>query len=237
VIIRRLNAAGMEQFQQFLDSLTTEQPLSPPNEILQAETTSEELPSQVDIEHKVFGDRISMAEYLDGVLSSTGVRELEKDKGLWAWLSLYFFEELCPTQKDGRRKPGERARWIPVMTDYRKYYRHLLAGPYRIYRAHRDKPSRALALLCGPLDRPGEIVEQIASRQEIVTNKAIVETATKLYVDAATKQPKRGAGGKGLGSPRRFAEILNQFDVTWDLSVMDSSELISFLPNEFARFR
>ena len=75
------------------------------------------------------------------------------------------------------RKPGALARHIPEPGNFQRYYRHLLAGPYRIYRAHRDDPQRALALLCQPLDSPGDVVEQLASRQELVTNRGIMELA------------------------------------------------------------
>jgi len=34
-----------------------------------------------------------------------------------------------------------------------------------------------LAVLAGPIDQPGDIAEQLASRQEIVTNKAAMELA------------------------------------------------------------
>src|SRR5262249_16830000 len=114
---------------------------------------------------------------------------------------------------------------------------HLLAGPYRIYRAHRDNPQRALVLLCGPLDRPGDIVEQFASRQELVTNPTVIESATRLYVDPATNRPRRGAGGKSAGSARRLADVLEQFDVTWDLYTLTPDGLLTLLPHEFDRFR
>lgn len=235
--VRKLNAAGLEQFEQFLDSLTSETPLSVPKTLLTDPTTSEPLPGDIEVEHKSFDNRFDAAKYLNEVLPKSEMTELERDKGLWAWLSLFFFDQLCVVDASERRKPGARAKWIPETTDYRRYYRHLLAGPYLIYRAHRDDPTRALVLLCGPLDRPGEIVEQFASRQEIVTKKAVLETATNLYIDSKTGRPKKGAASKTGGSARRFAEILNQFDVTWDLSVMESSDLIKMLPQEFDRFR
>jgi hypothetical protein len=79
--------------------------------------------------------------------------------------------------------------------------------------------------------------EQIASRQELVTNSAVVTIATRLYVDTSTNSPKRGAGGKSRGAPRRLADILNQFDVTWDLYYMSAEDLLGMLPEEFDRFR
>ncbi len=171
------------------------------------------------------------------LLSGSGISGVEKDKGLWAWLSLFFFEQLCPTDKLGRRQPKERARWIPATSDFRKYYRHLLAGPYRIFRAHRDNPERALALLSGRLDTPGEVAEQMAARQELVTNKAVVALATNLYIDPATRRLRLGAAGKGPGSARRLSDVLRQFDVTWDLYTMQASDLMAMMPEEFRRFQ
>jgi hypothetical protein len=132
---------------------------------------------------------------------------------------------------------GEQARYIPAVTDFQKRYRHLLAGPFRVFRTHRDNPARALVLLCGPVHKPGEIVEQIINRQEIISNPKAVEAATTIYFDARTGSFKRGAAGKGGGSARRFAEILNQFDVTWDLYWMSAAGILSKLPSEFDRFR
>ena len=122
------------------------------------------------------------------------------------------------------------------MEDYRKYYRHLVAGPYLIYRAHRDNPSRVLAVLAGPVNQPGDIAEQLASRQEIVTNKAAMALATTLYISPSTQRPKKGAAGRGPGSARRFADILNQFDLTWDLYAMQVEAMLKMMPPEFKRF-
>ena len=71
--------------------------------------------------------------------------------------------------------------------------------------------------LCGPLHTLTEFVNQLAPRQETVTNKAILQAVTDLYIDPPTKQPKYRARSKGPGGPCRMAAVLNQLDVTWDL--------------------
>ena len=92
-------------------------------------------------------------------------------------------------------------------------------------------------MLCNPLWKPGEIAEELASRKELVTNPAVVEAATALYYDAASGSFKRGAGAKARGAPRRFADLLNQLDLTYYLYGMNTSELLALLPKEFDRFR
>ena len=235
--LRRLNASGIERMSAFLDSLTTPAPQEPPYGILEDAATSEALAADIEVEKKDFSSRLEVARYLDERFGDAETRGIERDHGVWAWLALLFFDTLCPPTPSGVRKPGARARWIPEVNNFRRYYRHLLAGPYLIYRAHRDDPERAMILLCSPISTMGDIVEQVASRQELVTNRAVVGTATKLYYDAAKKAPRRGAGGKGPGSPRRLADILNQLDLTWDLYAISEDDLVARLPSEFDRFK
>jgi len=233
--LRKLNADGIRAFSEYLNLLETEPTRSMPINILSDPRTSEAFVKSVDVEKRAFGSRFGAAKYLHEKLGHLGIADVDRDTGLWAWLALFYFDELCPADRGGARAPGERARYIPDAS-FQRYYRHLLASPYRIYRAHRDKPERALAVLCQPLDKPGDIVEQLASRQEIVTNRAVMEAATLMYIEPTSKKPRRGAGGKSAGSARRYADVLNQFDLTWDLYAMLHAELSGILPNEFHRF-
>ena len=234
--LRRLTANGLERFSEFLDSLNTPAPQGLPSWLLNDPEMSTALPVDVQVEATTFDTRFELAKYLDSKLTDSGLKNFERDVELWAWLALFYFDQLCPLDDDDRRHPGERARWIPAVEDYRKYYRHLAAGPFWIYRAHRDKPSRVLAVLAGPVNQPGDIAEQLASRQEIVTNKAAMELATALYIDQQTQRPKKGAAGRGPGSARRLADILNQFDLTWDLYAMHTAAMLKMMPKEFYRF-
>lgn len=235
--IRRLNEQGIARFINFLNSLNGSSPMPYPSALLIEPEVTEEIHPSISIEQRNFDSRYLAAEYFYKVFNGAGLTGIEHDRGLWAWLSLFYFEDLCPLNARGQRKPGERARWIPEVGFFWRYYRHLLAGPYRIYAAHNDSPERAFLVLCGPLHQPGDIVEQIASRQEIITNSEIMQAATKLYYDPSQKKPKRGAAGKDTkGTVRRFTDILNQFDVTWDLYSINSDDLIGMLPEEFSRF-
>ena len=233
--VRRLTEKGLKDFTGFLDAVNGGQQFESPNALLTGEDTSENIHVDIDIEEREFGNRFDAAKYLDEHLSGASIPDLDHDKGIWAWLALFYFKQLCAQDKVGKSTPGELARWIPATDNFRKYYRHLLAGPYRVFRAHRDSPERAMALLDGPVSKPGEMAEQLASSQEFVTNPAVVELATKLYLDKELKR-KKGSGGKGPGSPRRLAALLNQWDLTFDLYSMSTADLSTMLPKEFSRF-
>ncbi len=236
MLLRILNEAGIQQMAEFLGSLTTDEPQDYPESLLTDEETSEPIDENVDVERIALDTRLAAAVHLFERLAAAKLKNIEHNRGLWAWLALFHFEELCPVTK-GVRKPGERARWIPETKNDFRYYRHLLAGPYLIYRAHQAHISKALGLLGGPLSRPGEVVAQIAARAPLITSPAVIETATNLYWDHENKKYKRGAQSKGAGTPRRLREVLNQFEVTWDLYSMSADELLERLPAEFNRFR
>lgn len=242
MILRRFTDSGVAQFSQYLMQLKTEPVLDPPRFLLEDAAYTEVVEPEGEVQEVTFGNRLEAAQYLDQLFTSAGLTGVERDTGLWAWLTLFFFDQLCPPGSHGRRDPGEYSagvfvRLIPAVNSYLKYYRHLLLGPYLIFRAHREHPERALALLAAPVHTPGEVVGQIAAYQELVTNRAVVEAATLLYVDPVTRKLKRGTSGKGNGAPRRLAAVLNQFDLTWDLYAMDAQSILALLPKEFDRFR
>ena len=155
--------------------------------------------------------------------------------GLWTWLALRLFDLVCPAIAT-RRVVKEDARYILSGGDYRKSYRHLVAGPYFLIEAHEEAPGVLKGLLATPPHAPGEVYEQLASRKDLVRSRAAMETATELYWDEAAEQLKRGAAGNGPGSARRLADILMQFELTFDLYAVTAEHLRQMLPAEFERF-
>ena len=235
--LRKFSSKGVALLEEYLSSLETDPDNPIPYELLENPKYTELFGVPTDIARKHFGTKLAASEYLDRVLTMTKVSEVSRDVGLWSWLTLLYFDELCPADTKGQRVPKERARYVPQPSNYQRYYRHLLLGPYLTYRANRDKPTRAMAFLCRELHILDDIVGQLSARSERVKNPGIVELATRLYFDPAKSTTRKGAGGKGPGSPRRLADVLDQFDLTWDLYAMSADEFLKVLPSEFDRFR
>ena len=229
--LRKFTPRGLEWFQDFRTSRYDER------SALSAIVTKKEFAVYADSELSVmpqhFPTRFAVGKYLYELLHPTDAPSITLEVDSWTWLTALYFDVLCPVGST----PGDQARWVPALGNYRQYYRHLLAGPYLIYRAHHDNPTRAMALLTNEPHRPGEIAEQLASRQELVTNPTVMEVATSLYVNPTSKKPKRYAAGKGPGSARRLAMVLNQLDLIWDLWHLRPQQLLDLLPSEFDLFR
>jgi hypothetical protein len=236
--LRRFNQQGVDRFRVAIHALQDGKTLDVQNLLSDGELT-EVLSDEGVLEVRPFANRRDAGQYMFEVMTRAEgeLDDVDRDVGLWSWLAAAWMDEIIHVS-NGVQIPGADARWIPEVGDYRKYYRHLLAGPFQIYRAHRDNPDRAMVILATAVGSPGEAAEQLSARQEIVTNPNLLETATRLYYDPEAGSLKAGHAGKGGGSTRRLAkDIIRQFDLTWDFYGMSPNEILSLLPAEFDRFR
>ena len=229
--VRLLNEKGKEVFEEYLSNLRVGLREPPPLEILDDVEYTRPLGMPALVESRPFASRLDAAVYLADALKDVGKTRLEQ-ADLWGWLSIFYFDTLCPAKADGSRKPGKDYRYI-LSSDYRYYYRHLLAGPVRLYQALHQ---RARLLLANPMDKPGDINEQLASRQDIISNRGVMEAVDLLYYAEADESPKRGVTGKRPGNLRRFVTVVQQLDLTYDLYSMNGSEILHLLPSEFDRW-
>ena len=232
--LRAFNDEGLQKFEQFLNRVQSGGSAKGRDALLQDDLYTDVVSPAISVSPRAFENRREAGMYFVRLFESVDEKEL-RSAGVWAWLTLCYFDSVCPADDKGQRKVGESARYIPVFANYRKYYRHLLYGPFSICLAHNDNPERALATLCTPVDKPGDAVESLASRQELVTCPAVMEAASQLYVKDG--KLKRGAGRKNNGGARRFAGIMKQLELTYDLFRISATDLIDMLPSEFDEFR
>ena len=157
--LRRFNQHGIDAFENALDRIGAGEDVGFSSLLTDPEFT-EVLSAQPVVDVAPFSNRFKAAQYLHALLEQfeKAVGDIERDRGLWAWLAAAWLDVLAPKDESGMRKLGARARWVPAVDDYKTYYRHLLAGPYRIYRAHQDDPSRVMAVLATPVGQPGDVV-------------------------------------------------------------------------------
>ncbi len=235
--LRRFTNDGVAAFANYRARLALEPSLPPPLQMLEDPALTETIPADIDVPKASFASRMEVGRFLNELLERAAIPLPERDRGLWTWLALFYFDEVCPADGNGNRDPQDEARLLPLLDNHQRFYRHLLLGPFLIVRAHRDNPERAIAMLCNPLWKPGEIAEQLASRKELVTNRGVADLATRLYYDPTKKSFKRGAGSSVKGAARRLAALLNQLDLTFYLYGMSTEELLALLPKEFDRFR
>jgi len=228
---RSLTNLGLERFRACLARLRKGERIEPPWELLEGRGYTSELPFELELAQQAFVSRIALAKHLAGRLKYPDAGEIDRNRGLWGWLSLFYFDQVCPLRSDGTRRPGQDYRHIPE-PGYRHRLRHLLYGPYRVYRRP-GAPSKLL--LSGPVHSESGIYHEIASRQDLIANTGVVEAAMLLYYDVSRGGPKPGAQDTKArpGTVRRFVRVLQQLDLTYDIYGLSGEQILELLPAEF----
>ena len=235
--LRRITPEGMPECHRLLDDAkkTGEISSATLSDFLESAQFTRAVPQKIKVSPATFRNRLEVGKLLDGLLENVP-GEILQEIGVWAWLTLYYFDVVCPADANGKRKVGGRERYVPDFANFQRYYRHLLYGPFSICRAYRPNPESAMAVLCSPVDMPGDVVESLVSRQEIITCPSVMEAATALYVQH-NGQYKPNARRKNKGGARRFAAVIRQFDLTYDLHEISVKRLLEILPPEFDEFQ
>lgn len=235
--LRRFSRSGIREVDRCLSQLKAGKAANP-IPFLDDNDLTEILIADEIVDVRPLRDRLDAATHLDPVIAQLNLpsHAITSDSGMWTWLAIAWFEHLWPL-RNGTRRCTEKATLILAAEDYRTYFRHYLAGPWSVFNAHREEPDRALALLLQPVNVPGELVAQFAAYKDIVTSASLMRTVTNLYVDKNTGRAKRGSGGSGPGSPRRFVKVFSQLALTFDMHEMTTAAVMDLLPSEFDLFR
>lgn len=233
--VRALNEKGILEFSKYLNEVREGLIRETPMELLTDPSYSSKIADKAEVEDRLFNSKLEMTKYLNEALQIFPQSQIDQNVGLWSWLSLYYFNQVCPSTKSGRRIPAQDYRYI-LELDYRRYYRHLLAGPHNIFGLHGEG---APLLLSGPPDRISKYSEELSSRQGFITNKGVIEAANLLYFDFEKKSPKRGPAvtTRKPGALIRFIDVVQQLDLTHDLYSMTGDEVLALLPSEFDEWR
>jgi hypothetical protein len=236
--VRRLTEKGIEEFRKYLSSLRSGSTSDAPNQLLIAHDASESVPGTAEVEQRTFETRLDVAKYFDEALSDIKLDNIDTDIGLWSWLSLFYFDEICPRGKDGSRKPGRDYRHI-LEPGFRYGHRHLLAGAYVSYTVHGLGEHLGQLILYSPPSVESSFYHELASRQSLITNPGVMEAVNLLYFHKRDKRPKTGALSKKQkpGTFFRFIDVIQQLDLTYDLYSMTGKEVLDLLPSEFNHWR
>jgi hypothetical protein len=74
----------------------------------------------------------------------------------------------------------------------------------------------------------------LVSRQNIITNEALIEAFDRLYWDSQSNHPKSGAQSRRRGGNfRRLLSFIQQVELTYDLHAMSDDEILTLLPVEY----
>lgn len=237
--VRSLNAAGLEKFREFLSFIRSGEALAGSPSFMFFDAYALPLHSDVKVEPRKFKSKLDMVMYLDRLLKPLNRPQVMENEGLWSWLALYWFDQLAPADASGRRRAREDHFYILESSGRFStgWYRnnHMLAGPYAIFRLH-GLTSRVL--LRGPLHLQTRMLDDIAWRTELITNRGWMQAVDRLYFNPKTNGQKSGATtASNPGNLRRLIAVTRQLEMTFDLHGMSGDEILALLPPEFDRWK
>jgi len=231
--IRRLNENGLKFFLNYIGRIAGGEKDNPPMAILSDDNWSEPADFSLEVENQAFATRYEMGEYLVQLFRDINPQDIISDTGLWSWLALFWFDQLCPVKADGSRKPSKPYNYI-LSPNYNHRPRHALRTTWQLVSGYGEAVHFLLSK--GPNER-GELLEQLAARQFFIGCKGIIETASRLYSDPERNTFKRGSTSqKRRGNIRQYINYLQQLELTYDLYTLPRDEIINMLPAEYSSF-
>lgn len=230
-LIRCLTQSGIDEFRDYLLTSDGEPDVPVPTHLLDSPNHAARFNlADIEIEQREFQSRIEFARYLERQAGASGLEGALNEQGLWEWLTLFYFDQVCPARPDGSRDILRVERYIPDKSRG-WHYRHLLKGPCDFRRDVGNDDACELAL-SGPVHNHGGAYEHLVSRPRLRSSPGVQLAARALYYDENGKKPKVGISS-GVTKVQEFARLLRNMPVEFDLRTMATESVLALIPSPF----
>lgn len=233
--LRRFTAAGIAHFRDILAKLRENPAGELPLQLLDHNEFTRPVVPTIEVTPQHFSLRREAAEYFREVLKPLDDAEVGFDAGLWTWLTLFYFDDVCPV-KSGKRTVKNDYHYIYEPRNQRHFYRHLLSLGWRVLSI---APKHNRLLLDVPLATLDKATVEIMKRLYLVRIPCLFEVVDRIYWDG-----NRGRIRSGMVNPsaritagdltNRFHMRIRQLEMTYDLQSLNADQLTTLLGDEFS---
>lgn len=232
--LRQFNEAGVDAFQNYL-SLARESPESlPPRELLEDPNLTAVINPTIEVSQIAFVSRTDAATYLSESLRPLPEEEVRNDAGLWTWLSLFYFDQVCPPVR-GKYTVKNSYHYVFEPHNPRHFYRHLLFIGWRVIQI---APDHSRLYLNVPLSSLDKFTTEVMKRLYLTRIPCIFEVLDRVYWDPRRQRPIKGVVGTSTTRPgdlvHRLPIRIRQLERTYDLQSLTADQLLDLLGKEFA---
>jgi hypothetical protein len=233
MILRQFNEQGIAAMRRFLAACRDDPTTPVPRHLLEDDALAQRVSPEIVVQPRHFPTRRDAAEYLTALLEPLPADEVARNAGLWTWLSLYYFDEVCPV-RDGQRRVKKQYYYVFEATNARRYYLHLLFIGWHARRVAHPFDRLFVNYPVSVLDQYTELVFQSLYLTRI---PSIFEVLDRLYWDEARGKPRIGVLDPRKAAPgdlrNRFPIRIRQLEKTYDLVSLNADQLIELLGEEF----
>jgi len=228
--LRKLNDEGIRIFKDFLeDQKNSSLKKDIPSCILEDVNTSEGIDEDFNVdENKRFGTRYEMGEYLVDLLGDINSipRTFIGNKGVWNWLTLLWFDQLCPL-RNGKAKMQDSANFV-LSNEFGRRQRHAIFGTWNLVSRYGLK---SRFMISKPAHERGHINEVICGTQGLIEQQAVIELAYELYSTSDSFKASVTSRKVG-GNIERYVQWVGQVGLTIDLVTITKDKLKERLPKK-----
>ena len=185
----------------------------------------------IAVEH--FQTKGQAARYLAAVLKKLNSEEVAIDPGMWTWLTLIFFDSVCPVVH-GKRNVKNDYHYIFEPRNMRHFYRHLLFVSWQFLRLAPTHNRLFLTTHASVLDK---VTTEVAKRLYLTRIPCVFEVLDRLYWDEHKSRSRKGVTGS-IPTPgnlsHRLPMRIRQLEKTYDLMSLNADQLLELLGDEFS---
>jgi len=231
--MRRFNSKGIETFREALAICRDDPRADVSTELLSNNELSEVLAPAIDVELRNFATKRHAAVYFHEVLAPIPNQNLLDDAGLWTWLSLFYFDNICP-KMNGQRKIRNDYTYVYEAGNMRYFYRHRFFVSWRILDI---APSHNRLLLDSRMSSLDKVTDQVMKRLYLTRIPCFFEVLDKIYWDETAKRSRKGVVDTSRVTAgdltHRLPTRIRQLEKTYDLQSLTADQLIDLLGKEF----
>jgi len=235
--LRQFNDDGIARFREELKRCRDNPILSVDRRILEDDTLTVEIPDNIDVKSQGFKTKGDAGKYLHTLLAQTKLSHdnltSKEGIGLWSWLSLFFFDSVCPQNPQGRRKVNDAYFYI-YDPRWNHYYRHLLFVSWKVWDITQGNHRLITSTKIHEIDR---ITRFIMNDLTMIRIPSIFKVLNHVYWDDNTQKARKNITSTGSnirkGDISRFKRVIRQLEKTYDLQSLDADQLLDLLGKEF----
>lgn len=232
--VRSFNQKGISAVADFMQSLRDGRNQQNPVELLDDRGLTQIDYDDVWIESRGFASRREAADYFHGKFKAIPSVELRNNAGLWTWLSLFYFDQVCP-EIESQRKVRNDYTYIFMPDQSMYFYRHLL---FIAWYAKHVSPVHNRLFLDTSLHQLDKFTQDVFKRLYLTRIDCIFEVLDRVYWDRSTNRPRKGVNSPGKVAAgdltHRFPTRIRQLEKTYDLMSLSADQLLHLLGDEFA---
>jgi hypothetical protein len=231
--LRQFTAAGIEAFENYLASARNNPASVPPRDLLESPAVTTQVSPAIEVAAINFVARADAAIYLGKTLEALPEEDVRNNAGLWTWLSLFYFDQVCPPS-NGKYTVKNSYYYVFEPHNPRHFYRHLLFVGWRVIQI---APDHSRLYLNVPLSTLDTFTTEVLKRLYLTRIPCIFEVLDRLYWDPRRKRPVKGVVGTSTTRPgdlvHRLPIRIRQLEKTYDLQSLTAEQLLNLLGKEF----